>query len=125
MTLRIGLDARTLLVDQPTGVERVVWHLVDSLSRVAPADQTWVFFVDRPIVHCNRPLGTYQLHSRGQSVESSPLSRHYQEFDHILGRILDRFAEHLSPLQFAELLARREEAKKLHVEWAAKESSKE
>ena len=37
-TLRIGVDARTLLDPHPTGVERVVYHYVESLRRVAPDD---------------------------------------------------------------------------------------
>jgi glycosyltransferase involved in cell wall biosynthesis len=42
--LRIGIDARDLLVTQRTGVERVVWQLVDSLGRVGDPGHEYVFF---------------------------------------------------------------------------------
>lgn len=47
MTLRIGVDARTILLEKPTGVERVAHHFIESLSRIAPAHQEFRFYVDR------------------------------------------------------------------------------
>lgn len=48
MTLRIGLDARPLALERPTGVERVLYHFVESLRRVVPSDQEWIPIVDEP-----------------------------------------------------------------------------
>lgn len=48
MTLRIGIDARTLLIERPTGVERVVHQFIDALRRVAPPELEFVLFVDEP-----------------------------------------------------------------------------
>ncbi len=45
--LRIGIDVRDLLVAQPTGVERVVYHFLDSLSRVGDLGHRYVLFADR------------------------------------------------------------------------------
>ena len=42
--LRIGIDARDLLVAQRTGVERVVWQFIDSLGRVGDPRHEYVFF---------------------------------------------------------------------------------
>lgn len=65
-TLRIGVDARTLLDPQPTGVERVVHHYVESLRRVAPADHEYTFFVDR------EPEGALPFEPPGEVVVVPP-----------------------------------------------------
>lgn len=49
MTLRIGVDARTVLLERPTGVERVAHHFIESLARTAPATQEFRFYVDRDL----------------------------------------------------------------------------
>lgn len=46
MKRRIGIDARALLHARPTGVERVVFQLVDALARVAHPAHEYVLFVD-------------------------------------------------------------------------------
>jgi len=45
--LRVGIDGRDLLVAQWTGVERVAYHFLESLTRVAPPDQEYVVLFDR------------------------------------------------------------------------------
>ena len=79
------------------------------------------FFAAGPIARCDAVVGTYHVHSRGTSMKNAPLSRHYRELDLLLGITLERFAAKLAGDARAALEARREEARRLAVEHAAKE----
>jgi hypothetical protein len=80
------------------------------------------FFADGPIARCHDVVGTYHIHSRGSSLANARLSRHYREYDHLLGVVRERFARHLTPEQARALDERRTEVRRLAVEHAAKES---
>jgi glycosyltransferase involved in cell wall biosynthesis len=80
------------------------------------------FFADAPLARCHEVVGTYHVHQSGSSLRNSRLSRHYREYDYLLGLVLDRFARRLAPEQAKALAARREEARRLAVEHAAKEA---
>ena len=45
---RIGIDARDLLVPRLTGVERVVFHFIQSLARVGDPNHEYVLFLHAP-----------------------------------------------------------------------------
>jgi glycosyltransferase involved in cell wall biosynthesis len=66
------------------------------------------FFVDRPILHCARELGTYRLHGSAASIDNASRS-YYPEVDHLLGIVLRRFDAHFSDQQRSWIVARREE----------------
>jgi glycosyltransferase involved in cell wall biosynthesis len=86
----------------------------------------WEFFtrmfVDRPILHCPEPVGTYHIHARASSIENAPLSKHYREYDYLLGKTLQRFAGHLSSAQESALQERRDQVRDLAKEWAEREA---
>jgi glycosyltransferase involved in cell wall biosynthesis len=79
------------------------------------------FFADAPIARSEAVVGTYHVHARGSSMENAPLSRHYREYDHLLGVVLERFDARLDAAQRQSLAQRRDEVKRLAVEHAAKE----
>ena len=56
--LRVGIDVRALLDPKPTGVERVVYHLVESLLRLRPGSHEFLLFAHREPQTCTaRGLG--------------------------------------------------------------------
>ena len=65
------------------------------------------FFVDRPIVHCPEVLGTYHIHRRAWSIENAAPSRHYREYDYLLGIVLQRFGPSLGRWRARQLQRRR------------------
>jgi glycosyltransferase involved in cell wall biosynthesis len=71
------------------------------------------FFVDAPLVHTTRILGTYLLHAGGASVENAPLTKHYREYGHLLDVVLTRFSRMLDASQRARLLERQDRARDL------------
>jgi hypothetical protein len=84
----------------------------------------WEFFTrlfDCPVVHSTANVGSYHIHSAGQSVENAPLSRHYREYDHLLGIVMQRFAGILDAEQMESLKVRRDEVVALRAEWEHKE----
>ena len=80
------------------------------------------FFVDAPVARCHDVVGTYHVHQRGSSLANRRLSRHYREFDHLLGVVLRRFERTLAAGDRAALEARREEVRRLAVEHAKREA---
>jgi glycosyltransferase involved in cell wall biosynthesis len=81
------------------------------------------FFADGPIARCHDVVGTYRLHARGSSLANARLSRHYREYDYLIGITLARFARQLAPGQVRALEMRRVEVQRLAAEHAAKESA--
>ena len=81
------------------------------------------FFAAGPIARTPEIVGTYHVHARGSSMKNARLSRHYREFDHLLGVTLARFAGRLTGEQVGALEARRTEVQRLAIEHAAKEKA--
>jgi len=81
------------------------------------------FFVDQPIVHCPRTLGTYHIHARAQSIDNAPLSMHYREYHRLLESVERRFDRRLTPAQKESLARRKAEVLELEKEWLLRESS--
>lgn len=81
------------------------------------------FFAVGPVARCHDVVGSYHVHARGSSLANARLSRHYREFDHLLGVVLERFAVALTAADRTALDARREEVRRLAIEHAAREAT--
>ncbi len=82
------------------------------------------FFAGAPITRCHEIVGTYHVHQRGSSIANARLSRHYREYDYLLGLMSERFARRLKPEQLRALGERRDEVRQLAVEHAESEAGK-
>ncbi len=80
------------------------------------------FFAEAPVARCHDTIGSYHVHARGSSLANAKLSRHYREFDHLLGVVLERFAATLTAIDRGALEERRNEARRLALEHAAQEA---
>lgn len=79
-------------------------------------------FVDRPLAHTPEIVGTYHIHAAASSMENAPLSRHYHEYDYLLGIVMERFSGMLSAAERQRLMDRRTEVRELQREHEARES---
>jgi hypothetical protein len=75
------------------------------------------FFVDRPIVHCPEILGAYHIHAKASSIANVHLSRHYREYEHLLGIVLERFAGVLGIWRSTVLKIKHSKVRSLYRNW--------
>jgi len=80
------------------------------------------FFHDAPIVRTDVVIGEYHLHDRGASKANLPLSTHFEDYRHLLVRVLARFAQVLAPDERVALDEALADATRQRDEWIEREA---